>query len=64
MTSPKYMFIPSAMKKLLRIHTKTPLNYNEIINLLTTEKWSVVDNESVADLFRLVKAVEKAHGIE
>jgi hypothetical protein len=63
MTDKKYMIIPSAMKKLLRIHGRVPLNYDEIITLLKNEKWNVLDNESVADLFRLVKAVEKAHGI-
>ena len=63
MNEKKYMVIPSAMKRLLRIHGKVPLNYDEVIKILTTEKWNVIDNESVADLFRLVRAVEKAHGI-
>ena len=63
MNEKKYMVIPSAMKRLLRIYGRVPLNYDEVIKILTTEKWNVIDNESVADLFRLVRAVEKAHGI-
>jgi hypothetical protein len=43
--------------------TKHALDYDQVIKLLTDNKWNVIDNESVADLFRLVRSVEKAHGI-
>ena len=49
------------MDKLPKVYK--PLDYDQIITILTSEKWNVIDNASVADLFRLVKAVEKAHGI-
>jgi hypothetical protein len=44
--------------------TKHALDYDQVIKLLTDNKWNVIDNDSVADLFRLVRAVEKAHGID
>ncbi len=57
------MIIPSSMKKLLRIHGKVPLNKDEMIHLLECESWNVIDNEAIEDLFSLIRAVEKAHGI-
>ena len=44
--------------------TRYGLDYDQVIKLLTDNKWNVIDNDSVADLFKLVRAVEKAHGID
>ena len=59
MTEKKYMVIPKAMKKLLRIHGKVPLNDDEIVEI-AKEKGYMNKYEFCIDFAR---AIEKAHGI-
>ena len=59
----QYMIIPTAMKKLLRIHGKVPLNNNEIENILEKFDGGNIASEYL-DIYNFVKAIEKAHGIE
>jgi len=40
-----------------------PLNREDIIKLLSENKWNTDDNDSLKDIVNLVRAVEEAHGI-
>ena len=40
-----------------------PLNPQEIIQLLKSHQWNVDDQDAVANLIELIRAVEKIHGI-
>jgi uncharacterized protein Yka (UPF0111/DUF47 family) len=40
-----------------------PLSQEEIIQLLKMHQWNVDDNDAVADLVDLIRAVEKVHGV-
>jgi hypothetical protein len=41
-----------------------PLTQEQILQILKDEKWNVDDPDSLQDMIHLVKAIEKAHGIE
>ena len=65
MTSPNYIFIPSAMKKLLRIHTKVRLNDDEVTQILLEHGLDNVEKAGrYIDIVALIRDVESAHGIE
>ena len=60
----QYMVIPKAMKKLLRIYGKVPLNDDEIIELIDVD--CPPDRAICGDtkgIIKFARAVEKAHGI-
>ena len=56
------MIIPTAMKKLLRMHTKTPLNDNEL--LMICDDFKFLDMHVNGNLAKFARVIEKAHGIE
>ena len=60
MTEKKYMIIPSAMKKLLRIYGRVPLNDDEIVEIWESDKY---EGELYIDYVNFARAIEKAHGI-
>jgi hypothetical protein len=65
MTNPQYMIIPSAMKKLLRIHGKVPLNDDEISEILDKHGFNEVQIAGeYINIVGLIRDIEKAHGIE
>ena len=65
MKNPKYMIIPSAMKKLLRIHGKVPLNDDEISEILDKHGFNEVQiSGEYINIVGLIRDIEKAHGIE
>jgi hypothetical protein len=65
MKNPKYMIIPSAMKKLLRIHGKVPLNDDEISEILDKHGFNEVEIAGeYINIVDLIRDIEKAHGIE
>ena len=59
------MIIPSAMKKLLRIHGKVPLNDDEISEILDKHGFNEVQiSGEYINIVGLIRDIEKAHGIE
>jgi hypothetical protein len=40
-----------------------PLNQQEIIQVLKQHKWNVEDEDAVADLIELIRAIEQIHGV-
>ncbi len=60
----KYMIIPSAMKRLLRIHGRVPLNDDEISEILFKHGLNEVQIAGeYINIVGLIRDVEKAHGI-
>jgi len=41
-----------------------PLAQEQIVQILKDHKWNVDDPDSLQDMIDLIRAVEKAHGIE
>ena len=41
-----------------------PFTQDQIIQILKDHKWNVDDPDSLQDMIDLIRAVEKAHGIE
>ncbi len=41
-----------------------PLTQEQIVQILKDNKWNVDDPDSLQDMIDLIRAVEKAHGIE
>lgn len=41
-----------------------PLTQEQIVQILKDHKWNVDDPDSLQDMIDLIRAVEKAHGIE
>jgi hypothetical protein len=40
-----------------------PLNQQEIIQVLKQHKWNVEDEDAVAGLIELIRAIEQIHGV-